>query len=68
VDHVVGQILVQIRQTVRVAAQALVLSAQAISSRYLAELHQVDHIECADMVASAAEVVGPIAALPEAES
>lgn len=37
--------LVQIRQTVRVLAQTLVLSSESISCCYFPEFLQVDHVE-----------------------
>lgn len=45
-DHVVRQVLIEVRQAVRVRRERLVLAAQAVASRDPPEAHQVHHVQC----------------------
>ena len=66
-DHVVGQILVQIGQTVGILAERLVLAAQSVAGGDATETLQVDHVESADVVLAALQVVSPVTGFPESE-
>lgn len=68
VDHVIWQVLVQVREAVGVLGEGVVLAAEPIASGHLAETHQVDHIERRDVVGQLAEMGRPVARLPEAET
>ena len=50
VDHVVGQVLVEVGQTVGVLAEGLVLAAQSVAGGDAPEAFQVDHVQGADVV------------------
>lgn len=43
--HIVREILVEIRQRVRIRAEGLVLASQSITRGKLAEAFQIDHIQ-----------------------
>jgi hypothetical protein len=65
VDHVVGEILVEVRQRVRVTREPLVLLPQAVPCRQLAEPLKVNDVEGGDVVGSPVEVLLPVPAVPE---
>ena len=44
-DHVVGQILVQVGKRIRVLGQALVLASEAVAGRDFTKLFQIDNID-----------------------
>lgn len=58
--HRVGQVLVQVRETVRVGRQGVVHAAKAVAGRLGAEPLQVDDIQRTDVVRVAAEFVLPV--------
>lgn len=67
-DHVVGQILVQVGEAVGVPRKGVVLPAQPVSSGHFAETHQIHHVECRDVIGTVTEVGLPVARLPEPEA
>ena len=50
VDHVVGQILIQIRQAVGILTERLVLATEPVAGSDLAEPLQIDHVEGTNVV------------------
>lgn len=64
----VGEILVEVGQGVRVAAEVVVGRAQNVGNALAPELVDVDDVERRDVVGLALELVLPIAAGPEAEA
>lgn len=67
-NHVIGQILIQIGQWIGILAQGLVLASEPVTSCDLPEFHQIHNIKRRNVVLSAGQVVLPVALLPEAES
>merc|ERR1719357_1894160 len=67
VDHVVGQVLVQVAQRVGILAECLVLASQSVTSSYLPELDKVDHVNGGDVVFPTRQMVPPVTLLPESE-
>ena len=65
VDHVVGQVLVQVGQGVGVLGESLVLAPQSVPRSQLSEPQQIHHVQSRDVVASVAQVALPVASLPE---
>ena len=68
VDHIVGQVLVQVGQGVGVLGQRVILAPQLVAGRYLPELVQVNHVYGADVVLPIAQVPLPVPALPKPET
>jgi len=68
VNHVVGQILVEVGETVGVLAESLVLTSQSIASSDPPEFAQVHNVESADVISSALEVIPPVSRLPKSLS
>ena len=66
-DHIVGQVLVQIGEGVGVLGQSLVLASQPISSCHLAKRHKVHQVESADVISPVTKVILPVALIPESE-
>ena len=67
VDHVVGEVLVQVGQGVGVLGQGLVLPTEPVPCSQLSEPQQVHHVQGGDVVASVPKVVTPVASLPESD-
>eukprot|EP00968_Pinguiococcus_pyrenoidosus_P029322 scaffold8485_cov277-Pinguiococcus_pyrenoidosus.AAC.8 len=63
--RIVRQVLIEIRQRVRVARQVVVDRAQGVPDREAPEALQVHHIQGADVVWKASKVVLPVARAPE---
>ncbi len=61
VDHVVGQVLVQVGQTIWILREGLVLTSQSITCSQLSKPKQVNYIQGTDVVASVAKVILPVA-------
>ncbi len=59
-DHVVGQVLVQVGQTVGILRKGLVLASQSITCSQLSKPKQVNNIQGTDVVASVAQMILPV--------
>ena len=66
-NHVVGQVLVQVAEGVGVLAECLVLAPKSVSCCNLSELHQVNHVDGRDVIFSTRQMISPVALFPEAE-
>lgn len=65
VDHVVGQVLVEVGQTVGVLTQHLILAPKPVPRSQPTEPLQVNHIEGTNVVLAVTEMVPPVTLLPE---
>ena len=66
--QVVGQVLVQVRQRLRVHRELLVLAAQHIAGGHVPEALQVHHVQRRDVVRPPTQITCPVALLPEPEA
>ena len=66
-NHVIGQVLVQVAQRVGVLAQCLVLASQSVTSSNLPELDKIDHVDGGNVVFPTRQVVPPVTLFPEPE-
>lgn len=68
VDHIVGEILVQVGKTVGISRKSMVLSTKTITSSHFSEADQIDHVESRDVIGSIAQMRLPVTYLPEPET
>lgn len=60
-DHIVRQILIEIREGVRIGTELLVLCAKAVTCSDHAEALKIDNVECTDVVGTPLQVRLPVA-------
>lgn len=64
-DHIVGEILIQIWETIGILWERVVLATKAITSSHFAESHQINYVEGRNVVRTIAQVGLPVAGFPE---
>ena len=63
--HVIGQILVQIRQTIGIPGQLVVHCSQRVPRRHASKPHQIHHVQRTDVVRPTLQVVVPKSFAPK---